>query len=368
MIKLLYLNHDIAFPSSVFARAGDGAVIALGTLWQDHASERATPPLFIISHSCLRPRRTANRKEESMSTLSHLEIIGLDVSCDWLDLHCLSDGRQLRLRNTDEGHSELAKIAGDREALVCFEATGGHEWRLWASLEAAGIDARQLAPAQVKAFGKSRGTSAKTDRIDAELIARFMAFRPEAGRRLPSGKLRDLRALSAKRRQLVEMRKRRTGTGRRQRRVWEAWSIQALNSKPGKSANKDCPPLSMLAAPPRIQRRPFTNKPPTSGRVGRMWSIQAPNAKPECSANKDCPQAFHALRAAANEKQPNEPKRPKSGTPSGFIIGSGRIGPGAALKMQNPHEPSTSRSRRDSTRILTTSRYSCWRRLPCCKN
>ena len=160
--------------------------MALGTLWQDHALERAPPPLFIISHSCLRPRRTANRKEESMSTLSHLEIIGMDVSCDWLDIHCLGDSRQLRLPNTE----------------------AGHEWRLWERLEAAGIDARQLPPAQIKSFGKSRGTLAKTDRIDAELIARFMAFRPEAGRRLPRETLRGLRALSAKRRQLVEMRKR----------------------------------------------------------------------------------------------------------------------------------------------------------------
>ena len=38
-----------------------------------------------------------------------------------------------------EGHSELAKITGDREALVCFKATGGHKWRLWASLKEAGI-------------------------------------------------------------------------------------------------------------------------------------------------------------------------------------------------------------------------------------
>ena len=142
-----------------------------------------------------------------MNTLPHPEIIGIDVSRDWLDMHCLSDGHQLRLRNTDEGHSDLAKIAGDREALVCFEATGGHEWRLWASLEAAGVEARQLPPAQIRSFGKSRGTLAKTDRIDAELIARFMAFRPEAGRRLPSGTLRVLRALLTKRKQLVEMRK-----------------------------------------------------------------------------------------------------------------------------------------------------------------
>ena len=142
-----------------------------------------------------------------MNTVAHPEIIGLDVSRDWLNLHCVSDGRQLRLRNTDDGHSELAKIAGDREVLVCFEAAGGHEWHLWASLEAAGIEARQLAPAQVKAFGRSQGTLAKTDRIDAELIARFMAFRPEAGHRLPSGKLRDPGALTTKRKQLVEIRK-----------------------------------------------------------------------------------------------------------------------------------------------------------------
>ena len=128
-----------------------------------------------------------------MNTATHPEIIGLDVSRDWLDIHCLSDDRRIRLPNTDEGHSKLEAVAGDREALVCFEATGGHEWRLWASLAAAGVEARQLAPAQVKAFGRSRGTLAKTDRIDAELIARFMAFRPEAGRRLPSGRLRDLR-------------------------------------------------------------------------------------------------------------------------------------------------------------------------------
>ena len=80
-----------------------------------------------------------------------------------------------------------------------------------------------------------------------------------------------------------------------------------------------------------------------------MGAIHAQSPKPENSANKDCPQAFHALRAAANEKQPNDPKRQKSGTPSQSIIGSGRIGAGAAAKRQNPHEHSTTRSRRDST-------------------
>ena len=65
-----------------------------------------------------------------------------------------------------------------------------------------------MPPAQVKAFAQSRGTRAKTDRIDSELIARFFAFRLEAGRSLPAEKLALLRALTPKRAQLVEMRKR----------------------------------------------------------------------------------------------------------------------------------------------------------------
>ena len=72
----------------------------------------------------------------------------------------------------------------------------------------AGIATRRLPPAQIKAFAASRGTRAKTDRIDAELIARFMAFRPEAGRNIPHEKIRLLRALVSKRGQLVETKKR----------------------------------------------------------------------------------------------------------------------------------------------------------------
>lgn len=70
------------------------------------------------------------------------------------------------------------------------------------------MDATQLPPAQIKAFALSQGKRAKTDWIDAELIARFMAFCPEAGRKLPNEKLRVLRALTTRRAQMVEMRKR----------------------------------------------------------------------------------------------------------------------------------------------------------------
>lgn len=143
-----------------------------------------------------------------MNKVTRDRIIGIDVSRDWLDIYCLPDGQRLRLPNTDEGHARLVDLAQSGGALVCFEATGGQEWRLWSALDAVGIATRQLPPAQIKAFAASRGTRAKTDRIDAELIARFMAFRPDAGRTLPHGKIRLLRALTSKRGQLVETRKR----------------------------------------------------------------------------------------------------------------------------------------------------------------
>lgn len=102
----------------------------------------------------------------------------------------------------------MADLARDRDAVVCFESTGGQEWQLWAVLEAEGVAARQMPPAQVKAFAQSRGTRAKTDRIDTELFARVFTFRLEAGRSLPAEILRILRALTSERAQLVEMRKR----------------------------------------------------------------------------------------------------------------------------------------------------------------
>lgn len=166
-----------------------------------------------------------------MDNLSHGRVIGIDVSRDWLDFHCLPDGLRRRLPNAPVGHAAVADLARDREAVVCFESTGGQEWLLWASLEAKGVAARQVPPAQVKAFAQSRGTRAKTDRIDAELIARFFAFRPEAGRSLPAEKIRLLRALTSKRAQLVEMRKRLLAQIRAQQKLGTAVMFEDVDTE-----------------------------------------------------------------------------------------------------------------------------------------
>ena len=143
----------------------------------------------------------------STSSKSNPEIIGIKFSRYWFGIHCSGDQRQICLPNTDDGHSELEKIANDRKALVCFETANGREWRLWANLAAAGVQVRQVSPAQVKAFGISRGTLAEKDLTDAELVADFIAVHPQAGFSLPSGMLFILKTMMTERKQLVDIRK-----------------------------------------------------------------------------------------------------------------------------------------------------------------
>lgn len=164
-----------------------------------------------------------------MDTVTQAAIIGIDISRDWLDVHCVPGGNRARFRNKVKGHEQVAQLALELNALVCFEATGGQEWRLWVSLDDAGIATRQLPPARIKAFAARRGTRAKTDQIDAELIARFMAFRPDAERTLPHGKLRLLRALTSKRAQLVETRKRLLGQIKAQGKLGSAEMFAAMD-------------------------------------------------------------------------------------------------------------------------------------------
>ena len=161
-------------------------------------------------------------------------LVGIDVSRDHLDVFCLWDSRRLRLPNTAAGHIELVAICQACQGVrVGFEATGGLEWVLWKVLASAEIDARQLPPAQIKWFAASRGSRAKTDRIDAEMIARFMAFRSDAGRRLPAKNLRNLRTLTTKRAQLVETRKRLLCQVKARNRSGSTDELAAMDEKLG---------------------------------------------------------------------------------------------------------------------------------------
>jgi transposase len=132
--------------------------------------------------------------------------VGIDVSKHRLDIHSRPSGERFTIDHDEEGVAALVEhLAALAPALVVLEATGGMEVRLAAALAAAGLPVAVVDPRQVRAFARAIGRPAKTDRLDAEVIARFAeAVRPPV-RPLPDEETRRLGALVARRRQLLEM-------------------------------------------------------------------------------------------------------------------------------------------------------------------
>jgi transposase len=133
--------------------------------------------------------------------------IGIDVSKDRLDVGVRPSGQSFQYPNTPEGVAALAvRLRELGPELVVLEATGGFERAVAVELMGSGIPARIVDPARVRHFAKSLGQHAKTDAIDARVLAHFaQAVQPEA-RRLPEEKTLELRALADRRTQLVNMR------------------------------------------------------------------------------------------------------------------------------------------------------------------
>ena len=132
--------------------------------------------------------------------------VGIDVAKLRLDVHLRPSGERFTI---DHGEEEVAALVGRlaalAPALVVLEATGGMEVRLAAALAAAGLPVAVVNPRQVRAFARATGRLAKTDRLDAAVIARFAeAVRPPV-RPLPDEATRCLGALVARRRQPLEM-------------------------------------------------------------------------------------------------------------------------------------------------------------------
>jgi transposase len=133
--------------------------------------------------------------------------IGIDVSKDRLDGYCRPDGTAFGAANDPAGIAAVVdRLRGRPPALIVLEATGGLEVPLAAALSAAGLPVAIVNPRQVRDFARAVGRLAKTDRIDAEVLAHFAeAVRPEV-RPLPDADARRLEALISRRRQLVQMR------------------------------------------------------------------------------------------------------------------------------------------------------------------
>jgi transposase len=133
-------------------------------------------------------------------------VVGIDVSKDWLDTHIAPSGERFRVGNDAAGLDELkARFSGLTLELVALEATGGFETLAVAELSAAGLPVVVINPAQVRAFANAMGKRAKTDPIDAEVIAAFAAAMRPPVRPLPDAQTRLLADLVARRRQIIAM-------------------------------------------------------------------------------------------------------------------------------------------------------------------
>jgi len=132
--------------------------------------------------------------------------IGIDVSKARLDVHVLPSGVAFAVARNGEGLAALNERLGRMGVTtVAVEATGGFETVVAASLAGAGLPVAIVNPAQVRAFAQALGKRAKTDPIDAAVIARFVeATRPEL-RPLPDAQTRALADVVARRRQIVQM-------------------------------------------------------------------------------------------------------------------------------------------------------------------
>jgi transposase len=132
--------------------------------------------------------------------------VGIDVAKDRLDVHIRPAGEAFCVTRDDEGIEELTRRLGAiTPRLVVLEATGGFETVVAASLAAAGMPIAVVNPRQIRDFARATARLAKTDTLDAAVIAHFAEAVNPPVRPLADAQARLLGELMARRRQLIEM-------------------------------------------------------------------------------------------------------------------------------------------------------------------
>lgn len=133
-------------------------------------------------------------------------IVGIDVSKDRLDVAVLPSGAAFQVTNSHAGLDELVRrLKAEGATIVALEATGGFETVAVAALSSAGFAVAVVNPAQVRAYANALGRRAKTDAIDAAVIAAFVGATKPPIRPLRDAETQSLSALVDRRRQIMQM-------------------------------------------------------------------------------------------------------------------------------------------------------------------
>jgi transposase len=132
--------------------------------------------------------------------------IGIDVAKQYFDLHSLKTSREQRMENSNDGIRRCVALCNKiRPELIVTEATGGYELTLAATLQAEGFAVAVVNPRRIRDFARAAGQMAKTDRLDARIIAQFAATMEPMPTERISENTQKLKALVARRNQLVRL-------------------------------------------------------------------------------------------------------------------------------------------------------------------
>jgi transposase len=133
--------------------------------------------------------------------------VGIDVAKNELVIHILPNNQQLTVHNSKEGIKKLVKLfKKNNPEQVVLEATGGLERELLANLIANGIPAIAINPRQARDLAKRLGELAKTDAVDARILARFAQLQCLPTRPVPTQETQEMNDLVARKEQLIQMR------------------------------------------------------------------------------------------------------------------------------------------------------------------
>ena len=139
---------------------------------------------------------------------SHNSFVGIDVAEKKLDVHILPENTQFSAANDNTGHEELIKrLTPVKIFIIVLEGTGGLEKSVALSLAKAKLPVTVVNPRQIRNFAKALGILAKTDRLDAKVIAHFGQAAKLEPRFMPDSMRIEMEELVARRRQLIKIRK-----------------------------------------------------------------------------------------------------------------------------------------------------------------
>jgi len=229
--------------------------------------------------------------------------VGIDISKDNLDLIQLPQETAARFEYDDFGLRKIVTyLKRRRPALIVMEATGGYESRAAAELAAAGLPVAIVDPRQVRNYARALGVLAKTDALDARVLARFARDTQPKLSRLPEPEEKALKALVKRRRQLSDM---LVAEKNRLQRIESIRVEDSLNDSIRFIKNQ----LKELDDQIKTAIRPYT----PGGPAGAGTAQPPPDRQPDRGGPDEPGQRFLQGPPDDNRRQKIGPKRPLHG-------------------------------------------------------